>query len=74
MFASIVLVSLPDSMKTISRSRSTQAKDLTEWHADPEEFYHAADIGGFQENLRTCAETLYLSLFEVLGVGMEVAS
>ncbi len=43
-----------------------QAKDLQEWKEDAEAFHHAADVGGFQENLRTCAETLYLSLFEVL--------
>ena len=43
-----------------------QAKDLLEWKEDAEAFHHAADVGGFQENLRTCAETLYLSLFEVV--------
>jgi len=44
---------------------ASQAKDLAAWHADAEEFHHSSDVGGFQENLRTCAETLYLSLFEV---------
>lgn len=47
---------------------AVQAKDLRAWQADAEEFHHASDIGGFQENLRTCAETLYLSIFEVPSV------
>jgi hypothetical protein len=43
-----------------------QAKDLHDWKLDAEAFHHASDIGGSQENLRTCAEMLYLSLLEVL--------
>jgi hypothetical protein len=51
-----------------------QAKDLHVWKQDAEAFHHASDVGGLQENLRTCAETLYLSLFEVLGIEAETVS
>lgn len=49
-----------------------QAQDLSAWQSDAEEFSHASDVGSFQDNLRTCAETLFLALFEVLTLQLDM--
>lgn len=43
-----------------------QTKELQEWAEDSEEFSHQTGQGVWQENLRTCAETLFSSLLGVM--------
>ncbi|KAG6487338.1 hypothetical protein ZIOFF_055924 [Zingiber officinale] len=40
------------------------AKDMDEWHQNPENFHHDQDMVQWTERLRPCAEALYIVLFE----------
>ena len=42
-----------------------QARDLHEWEESPESFHHEADVGSWEDHLRSCAETLFAALLEV---------
>ena len=42
-----------------------QTKELQEWAEDSEEFSQQTGQGVWQDNLRTCAETLFSSLLGV---------
>lgn len=42
-----------------------QTKELQEWTEDSEEFSQVTGQGVWQDNLRTCAETLFSSLLGV---------
>ena len=44
---------------------ATQARDLHEWEDNPECFNHEADVGSWEDHLRSCAETLFAVLLEV---------
>ena len=44
---------------------ASQDKDLHEWDDSPESFHHEADIGSWEDHLRSCAETLFAALLEV---------
>ena len=46
------------------RGAAAQAQDLADWRDSPEQFHHDSDVGCFQDNLRACAEALFLSLLE----------
>lgn len=37
-------------------------RDLEEWQANPEEYFHACDDTAWQERANLCAETLFLTL------------
>ncbi len=49
-----------------------QAKDLHEWEDSPESFHHEADIGSWEDHLRSCAETLFATLLEVCKLSPEM--
>ena len=44
---------------------ATQARDLHDWEECPEAFHHEADVGSWEDHLRSCAETLFAALLEV---------
>eukprot|EP00955_Chlamydomonas_euryale_P001858 21163-Chlamydomonas_euryale.AAC.1 len=37
-------------------------RDLEEWQASPEEYFHACDAAAWQERANVCAESLLLTL------------
>jgi cyclopropane fatty-acyl-phospholipid synthase-like methyltransferase len=47
------------------RNLAFQAKELQEWADNPEAFHHEADLGAWQDHLRSCAEALLAGLLEV---------
>ena len=42
-----------------------QARDLQQWEDCPESFHHEADVGSWEDHLRSFAETLLATLLEV---------
>lgn len=42
-----------------------QQRDLEEWEASSEEFYHSGDTTGWQEHVSLCAGNMYLTLLTV---------
>lgn len=48
----------------VERYLPFREEDVTELLEEPEQFHHDADRSSFEEQLRPCAETLYVSLLE----------
>lgn len=53
------------SLELLSFVLVMQARDLHEWEESPESFHHEADVGSWEDHLRSCAETLFGVLLEV---------
>ena len=49
----------------LTRLLHPQDKDLHEWEDSPESFHHEADVGSWEDHLRSCAETLFAAFLEV---------